>query len=91
MACFDSGYCPDCGDCLDCYGDEYCAISGNFHGDYLPDAETEDAARWQPESGTHPRNMTSSQFEEWFGGIVRATRERLAATPNPEGVGDTPK
>lgn len=58
MACFDSGYCPDCGDCLDCYGDEYCAISGNLHDEHDP----------EPRPNVEP-----------------------VATPNPEGVGDTPK
>lgn len=27
----DQGWCPHCGDCLACYGDETCAIAGIPH------------------------------------------------------------
>lgn len=37
-----------------------------------------DAVRWQPDTGTHPRNMSSAQFEEWLIERVKATRKKLA-------------
>jgi len=39
-------------------------------------ASPPDAARWQPESGTHPRNMNAAQFEEWMIDIVQRSRAR---------------
>lgn len=39
MSC-DNGWCADCGDCLVCYSDEYCAITNLLHADQLPDDET---------------------------------------------------
>lgn len=55
MSC-DEGYCEDCGDCLRCYGNEYCAISDAFHGDQIPDSDEDDEPpqkrtrnpRWKP-------------------------------------------